>query len=433
MKAQRNLTVIFTTLLLIVCTAPTALSDVSSGDIIDSTNWEMAQGLVPDSIVDWVKKGDWVIEVSDLDFDLGEYYADFAMEALEKNKGRYDVDPNNGIVHADTGGLPESIIGLPFPEIDPNDPKAAVKIMHNNHYMQYIVGDVRANYHLVWIGRSGFEREVACLWNQAAMDGWPGARARSNPHGVEKFATLLVLKPFDIAGTAVMLWRYLETEKLDSTFGYIPAVRRVRRMSPASRSDAYVGSDVCVDDANGYDGKVTAFEWRFLGEQEAIVPWYDADPIRIIGTDRNEWATSKDIKEIRHGYGEKGWQGTPWAATNLTWAKRPVYIVEMKPKDRYYNYGTHYMWIDAQTFSCNYKVIHDRSGQYWKTYLKGDIPCESANGKVKILTLGTQQVVDDRTNHCTVIEGISHRNSYVYFANVDLNDFTLGGFQKYCK
>ena len=38
-----------------------------------------------------------------------------------------------------------------------------------------------------------------------------------------------------------------------------------------------------------------------------------------------------------------------------------------------------------------------------------------------------------RTDHCTVIEGISHRNPYVYFADVDLNDFTLGGFQKYCK
>jgi hypothetical protein len=265
------------------------------------------------------------------------------------------------------------------------------------------------------------------------MDGWPGAQARSNPHRVEKFATLLVLEPFDIAGTAVMLWRYLEAHKLDSTFGYVPAVRRVRRMSPASRSDAYVGSDVCVDDANGYDGKVTAFDWVFLGKQEAVVPWYDTDPIRIVRTELDEWATSKDIKQIRHGYEQEGWQGAPWAAMNLSWAKRPVYILEMKPKDRYYNYGTHYMWIDAQTYSCNYKVIHDRSGKYWKTYLKGDIPCESANGRVKILTLGTQQVVDDRTEHCTVIEGISHRNSYVYFAHVDLHDFTLGGFQKYCK
>ncbi len=433
MKTRKNLTVFLLTVLLIAGIAPAALADVSSGDVIDGTNWEKAAGLVPGPVLNWVKKGDWVIEVSDLNFDIGEYYTDFAMEALRTNKGRYEVGPDNGIVHAGTGGLPESIIGLPFPEVDPNDPKAAVKIMHNNHYMQYIVGDVRANYHLVWIGRSGFEREVACLWNQAAMEGWPGARARHNPHQVEKFATLLVLKPFDIAGTAVMLWRYQEAEKLDNTFGYIPAVRRVRRMSPASRSDAYVGSDVCVDDANGYDGKVPAFEWRFLGKQEAIVPWYDADPIRITRTEQDEWATSKNIKKIRHGYEIEGWQGAPWAATNLTWVERPVYILEMTPRDRYYNYGTHYMWIDAETYSCNYKVIHDRSGQYWKTYLKGDIPCESADGRIKILTLGTQQVVDDRTDHCTVIEGISQRNSYVYFANVDLNDFTLGGFQKYCK
>jgi len=236
-----------------------AVSDVSTGDVIDSKNWEKAEGLLPESILDWVKKGQWVIEIKDLNFDLGEYYADFAVEAREKNRGKYDVGPDNGIVDVHTGRPPESIVGLPFPWIDPNDPKAAVKIMNNNHYLQYIVGDVRANFGLVWVGRSGFEREVGCLWNQAAMDGWPGARERGNPLRIEKYATLLVLKPFDVAGTAVMLWRYLEADKLDSTFGYIPAVRRVRRMSPANRSDAYVGSDATVDDANGYDGKVTAF------------------------------------------------------------------------------------------------------------------------------------------------------------------------------
>ncbi len=433
MKAQRSLAIVFSTLLLAISSVPASFSDVSPGDVIDGTNWEEARGLVPDSILAWVKKGAWVIQVGDLNFDLREYYADFAREAFEKNKGKYDVSAAGDIICADTGRPPEAIIGLPFPDIDPNDPKAAVKIMHNTHYMQYIVGDVRANYHLVWIGRSGFEREVGCRWNQAAMDGWPGALERKNPLRVEKYATLLVLKPFDIAGTAVMLWRYLDANKPDSTFGYIPAVRRVRRMSPASRSDAYVGSDVCVDDANGYDGKVAAFEWKLLGTRQALVPWYDADPIPILRTEEDEWATSREIKEIRYGYGEKGWQGAPWAATNLVWAKRPVYILEMRPKDPYYNYGPQTMWVDAQTFSCNYKVIHDRSGLYWKTYLKGDIPCRNASGRLKILTLGTQQVVDDRTNHCTVIEGISRRNAYVYFARVDLNDFTLGGFQKYCK
>jgi hypothetical protein len=433
MNTRNFLAITFLSLGLLVCVTPVALSDVSPGDVIDSTNWEKAEGLIPASVLDWVKKGDWVLEISDLNYDIGEYYADFALEAFEKNRGKYGVGPNNEIVHAGTDQAVEPIVGLPFPDIDPNDPKAAVKIMHNNHYMQYIVGDLRADYHLVWVGRSGFEREVGCRWNQAAMDGWPGALPRGNPDRIEKYATLLVLNPFDVAGTAVMLWRYLEPEKLDCTFGYIPAVRRVRRMSPASRSDAYIGSDVCVDDANGYDGKVTAFEWKLLGMRNAIVPWYDEDPIPVLQTDQNEWATSKDIKKIRHGYEKEGWQGAPWAATNLTWTKRPVYILEMKPKDRYYNYGTHTMWVDAQTYSCNYKVICDRSGEYWKTFLKADIPCESANGRVKILTLGTQQVVDDRTEHCTVIEGISPRNSYVYFARVDLNDFTLGGFQKYCK
>ena len=146
-------------------------------------------------------------------------------------------------------------------------------------------------------------------------------------------------KPYDLAGSSIMTWRYRDPKKEDNSFAYSPMIRRVRRMSAANRSDALMGSDLAVDDANGYDGKVTAFTWKILRKQEALLPILDVEPVRIVKNDRGEWVTTKDIKPIIYGYQKEGWQGAPWAPTNLCWVKRPVYIIEMNAKDRYYNYG----------------------------------------------------------------------------------------------
>ncbi len=406
--------------------------ELPDGTVIDKTNWSKVEGDAPKSVLNWLKTGDWILQAKHLHFDPAEYFEGFAVKAFEKNTGRYDLDADNGVIDVKTGDLPASIVGIPFPEIDPADPKAAVKIMYNNHYMQYVLGDIRIGVHLMWLNRSGFEREAGCEWIQAAMDGWPGARERGNPQHIEKYATLFIRSPFDARGLAVMLWRYLDPKKYDSTFVYIPALRKVRRISPANRSNS-IGSDLTADDANGFDGKISTFDWRFVGRKEAIVPWHDENPMRIVQNEEGGWETTKEMKRVVYGYQQEGWQGAPWAATNLAWARRPVFIIEATPRDPSYNYGTHYMWIDAETFSCNYKVINDRSGNYWKTFLKGDAAWKSADGKVKYLSAVSQEVVDDRDNHASIIEGPGARNIWVSTARVDLNDFSLGGFQKLCK
>jgi hypothetical protein len=42
-------------------------------------------------------------------------------------------------------------------------------------------------------------------------------------------------------------------------------------------------------------------------------------------------------------------------------------------------------------------------------------------------------VVDDRARHASLIRGASKKNIWQYHVELDLADFTLGGFQKYCK
>ena len=204
-------------------------------------------------------------------------------------------------------------------------------------------------------------------------------------------------------------------------------------MSPANRSDALLGSDFSVDDANGFDGKITAFEWKLLGRREMLAPALGTRPMRVEKNEEGEWSTTKEIPAVVYGYQKEGWQGASWAPTSLVWVKRPAYLLEMRPKDPYYNYGPQILWVEAEIFGCAYKVIHDKSGAYWKTFFSAAMACESHDQKMRFISLASQEAVDDRSDHASVIEDASPRNIWHFFAKVDLNDFSLAGFQKFCK
>ena len=434
MRARQCLAILLTGFLATLSPLHAASADVSPGDVVDKSNWEKAEGLLPDPVLNWIKQGDFIIEIGQLNYNPADYIPPFAKEALKTNLGKYELDGNDGVMDVKTGKPPERVIGLPFPQIDPNDPKVAAKLMQNNHYMQYLPGNLRFPFQGIYINRAGgFERESENMWLQLAMGGYPGATEVPNPERLEKYAILVMLKPFDIAGTAIMTWRYLDPLKLDLTFGYVPAIRRVRRMSPANRSDALMGMDLAVDDANGYDGKISAFTWKVLRKQEALLAFLGKDPVRIVQNEQGEWLTTKEIKPVIHGYQKEGWKGVTWAPTNLVWAKRPVYVLEMIPKDPYYNYGPQQIWVDAEIYGAAYKVIFDKSRAYWKTMFISSMACESHDQKMMFTSLATQQMVDDRADQSSVIEDASPRNIWAFFAQMDANDFSLSGFQKFCK
>ena len=420
-------------LVLVPASVPAVRGDVSPGDVIDKTNWDKAKGLLPGPVLDCVKKGDFILSIDEPNFRLKDVFPPFQIKAFKTNTGKYELDADGGIVLAETGQTPDRIVGLPYPEIAEEDPRLAEKLMQNNHYMQYLPGNLRFPFQGLYLNRSGYLRESGSIWMQMALEGYPGALDVPNPGGVEKYAILVVKTPYDVAGTAVMTWRYLAPNKQDNSFAYSPAIRRVRRMSPANRSDALFGSDLAVDDANGYDGKVTAFHWKFLRRQEAILPILDVNPVRIVKNERGEWETTSGIKPVIYGYQKEGWQGAAWAPTNLCWVKRPVIVLEMDAKDRYYNYGPQHLWIDAETYGCTYKVIHDKAGDYWKTLFISGAACESDDKSMRFLSLSSQQMVDDRADRSSVIEDCSPRNIWAFHAEMDINYFSLAGFQKFCK
>ncbi len=411
-----------------------ARADVSPGDVIDKSNFEKVRGLLPDNVVEWLKRGDFTMKIVKLDYDPTDYVPPVVKQSIQANQGKYDIDEKGLIVEKATGKLPKSIEGIPFPKVEANDPKAGGKIIYDKYYESYSCGDVDYPFSARWIGRdAGFEREVICDYKQHPLDGAPGSRERKNPENLERMTLILVLAPFDIKGTNILNWRY-RNERQDSTFGYIPAIRRVRRMSPANRSDAFIGSDACVDDAWIFDGKPTTMDWKFLDEREALVPFLDPHYQRFEITEEGAWKTSRNAKDPRYGYQDEKWQGAPWMPTNIVWAKRRIYVIQATPKDPYYNYGKQEIWIDADVpIIAVWKVIYDRADKYWKTLWESWTGFQGPEEDQKAIVAPTLMAIDDRSDHCTILRFFTPDYQVVYYDHFDDNDFTLAGFQKFCK
>jgi hypothetical protein len=65
-----------------------------------------------------VKEGTLELSIGALNYDPGRHLPPYALEALETNIGKYDLDEDDWIVEKETGKRTERIIGHPFPQID---------------------------------------------------------------------------------------------------------------------------------------------------------------------------------------------------------------------------------------------------------------------------------------------------------------------------
>ena len=248
-------------------------ADVRRGDVLGPDTWQQARGLLPEEFLDSYRRGDYRHRIAHYHLDL---FGDDPVfrTALQANKGRYALTANGTIVVKTTGKTPDYIYGWPFPTIDPQDPKAATKIVWNYYYTLYYGGNAHYRADLVWLNRSGIDRSIGVDAKTKHYDGQhPRFRERQNPLNLLTQSLATVLSPADVGGIVSLTWRYRDADKRDSIWSYVPALRRVRAVSPADRSDGFPGSDMTQDDGAYFDGKVQDFTWKLIGKQDLLVPF----------------------------------------------------------------------------------------------------------------------------------------------------------------
>jgi hypothetical protein len=405
-----------------------ARADVSPGDVVDRTNWRAAEGLLPPSVLEWVKKGDYVIPIGKLDYEVGweaEYLA-----ASERNLGRFSLDGDGGIIDPASGRRPQYVYGFPFPRIDATDPRAAEKIMWNKWHTLYKGTQNNFPFKIFWVGRGGFEREISAEEYVYYYDGRIGG-AVANPDRTESKEIARVVAPSYVDGITLLTWRFLD-DRPDQVWAYLPALRRVRQATAANRSDGFVGSDFIPDDANIWFGKNQSFTWALIGEQDVLVPTPGPSPQKIRPGERwengLEWITTADFPTAAYGFMQgSAWKGAPWAPVRHIWVKRPVWVIEGTPRDRYYSFGRHVFYVDRGNFEAWYKIVYDHQGEYRKTVYKDLAPAWNADGSRRFTALSFELASDEKTDHTCVSEAGSAQNLFRFNTNtVNESMFTAG-------
>jgi hypothetical protein len=264
---------------------------------------------------------------------------------------------------ADDNRLENWVAGKPFPMIDPNDPKAPVKIMYNFQNTHYFSDDlglhlVDADTGSLYVDAKGsrsyqVERHFVSDWLrvmqfQGRLHHEPKPAFEDNGDGTFRKSGLYpLIEPFDLKGVGGISYRYTDLLRQDDTWLYLPSLRRVRRMSSAERSDALFGQDIDVDSYGGYAGQIPWFEWRLLGE--------------------------KPMLASLHGRNLPGkpCPGDGGMTFCESWEMRPsVYVIEGTPKVSNYAYSKRVIFVDKETNFVIYSDLYDNSGELWKLVLQ---------------------------------------------------------------
>ncbi|HVN83931.1 MAG TPA: DUF1329 domain-containing protein [Candidatus Binatia bacterium] len=321
------------------------------GDVLGPENWELAKDLLPPEILRHYKDGQYVNRI--VDWPNGVYRWEPKFKAAsDANAGKYTVSPEGTILDKASGVQPPYIYGLPFPEIDPKDPNAAIKIFWNFAYGYFSEGNSHNLTLLSWVSPDHVDREAVQDVYFLYYDGQDASYRLPNPNNFSGQFVAIATSPADLNGTAALTWRYRDANKRDSNWVYVPALRRVRQVSPANRSDGFLGSDMSQDDGPFFDGKPEDFTWKFVGEAEML---RIVDPRSFNGQAtqvplpsggwRSIWDDSPKV-----GYQDPNWKGSAWAPVQAGLARRPCWVVEAVPKDKYYLYGKVQLYIDKETY-----------------------------------------------------------------------------------
>jgi len=335
-----------------VTSSPAA--EFKTGDMVNQETWQKATDLLPPEILEHYEKGEYANKFVDWPADKDDQSPEFRAGSAA-NAGKFAISPEGTILDKATGKQPAYIVGYPFPDIDAQDPAAGYKILWNYFYRTwYYYGNLYAEVQINWMSATSLERRADVQGNFFYYDGVPRDELpASNTENFLYRQLTLVVAPADLHGTAALTWRYRDPARRDSVWSYVPALRRVRAVSPANRSDGFLGSDESPDDGPFFDGKVEDFEWKVVGQTDQL---RYADELNLKGQAKATWIAGKgwntewpDIPFL--GYMDPDWKGIAWAPTGgAVLSKRRFWIVEGVPHDKYYLYGKLQLYIDTITY-----------------------------------------------------------------------------------
>ncbi len=371
---------------------PTA-PGVTAGVAINKANVGQFKGVLDQEIGKMIGQGDMEIVVEDTHpIPLHPNY----IAATREHSGKVKLGSNSGTLEG-------YVAGRPFPEKpDGGDPRAGEKLAFNFKYAQ-IVGDSGRIYPFIWTYRDAksgkverkidFDFHFINFKHRVTQDPMPNIEP--NPSDIYRGIYLKVLAPNDLKNTQLLIHRYDDDTKLDDSYLYLGFQRRVRRLATGQTTDSFLGSDLMIEDFEGYNGRVLDMEWKYVETRNALLPVYR----------HSEWKGNEE--KDSDGYGQITFGGKSNCFMNVPWSLRTVHVLEGTPTNKASPIGKRVIYMDAETSVLPMLLIYDRKGELWKVWtvsFSDSAFHAPANKNAGIAIYTGASMFDVQAQHCTTLQ-----------------------------
>lgn len=371
---------------------------------IDVDNVKKYEELLPEPIVARTKLGQYVLNLVPVDGErFKKNYTDAFWRASAANAGKYTIDADTGgLAEVATGKIPQKVYGLPFPEIDPKDPQAGVKIVHdyrlrksqaNGNSHEFDLNDVKLSGEVL--------RTVRILLMHKYYVGTSSPPPATLPDNTEMRQLGAALFPKDLEGIGVVTWRIHDWTTWDQVWMYMPTIRRVRRVRSSQRGDRIPGFEVQADDADCYDNKATYFTWKLVRAGEVIGPVGGDTPYAYPLETESPTRHTMKIPYNNVVFETPDAKGAGWWPLENVFIRRPVWIVEGTPKDPYYDSGKILLYVDRDLYHGYYKISFTPAGELFRTNLCGQAWGRTADGSFAAPTALLMLGINEKENRGT--------------------------------
>ena len=270
-----------------------------------------------------------------------EYYFFDDMEMEIAATGEYPPPPEwgknvvpgyfldeQGVLVDFTGG------GFPFPDIAPDDPQIALKVIWNmlwrpgqDDYVMPMVAWLRSEH-----GQLNREFEFTGVSAEYARG------ANCLVPGYEEVRRKMLMEfrsPRDMTGAKNLSITYVDHYREDSGWMYLPAQRKPRRTLASERTSEMMGMDFIPEDMMGFGGKVYEQNWTYLGRKKVLA---------TINVETNPAAGGPHL----------------WVPNQARWELRDTHVLLIEPKSTTHPYSHKIIFIDAETYWTLWMVTFDR-------------------------------------------------------------------------
>lgn len=88
-------------------------------------------------------------------------------------------------------------------------------------------------------------------------------------------------EPQDRKNTQLLIQRFEDDAKADDAYLYLGFQRRVRRLAQGNATDSFLGSDLMIEDFEGYNDRVSDMKWTYIGTRNVLLPMSNHEELKL--------------------------------------------------------------------------------------------------------------------------------------------------------